>query len=340
MQIKKHFSLAVALCLCSGVSMAQIVKQDSAQSAADSLARAEFVRDSLLKDSLEAAIVYTLSTAEIPAREYYGTDWNTVNSRSTYCFDPTRTYVLPLDSAHFIFPAKGGAVISPYGPRSGRMHTGTDYKQNSGDPIYAAWDGVVRMAKMGYYGYGGLVIIRHPNGLETSYAHLSRIMVKVNQKVKAGDQIGKAGRTGRATTDHLHFETRFLYQSFNSATIVDYAAKKLCTDTLMVVKGKFYTAEAYRQRTAEVLSIPITEDLTADSTLAECDSLQPTEVPVKPKPKVKPNPPKKPAVHVVKSGDTLYAIARRYNTTVAKICKLNGIDENGILSLGQKIKIP
>ena len=336
MQMKKNLSIALALCLSAGASTAQVIRQDSVQRTADSLARAEFVKDSLLKDSLEAAVVYTLSTAEIPARAYYGNDWNTVNTRSTYCFDPTRTYVLPLDSAHFFFPAKGGAVISPYGPRGGRMHTGTDYKQNSGDPIYAVWDGVVRMAKTGYYGYGGIVVIRHANGLETFYAHLSKIMVKVNQPVKAGEQIGKAGRTGRATTDHLHFETRFLYQSFNSATIVDYASKRLCTDTLMVVKGKFYTAEAYRQRTAESLNIPITEDLGADSSLSPTDSLPP----VQPKPKVKPNPPKKPAVHVVKSGDTLYAIARRYHTTVAKICQLNHIDENGILSLGQKIKIP
>ena len=92
MQIKKHFSIALALCLWTGVSTAQIVKNDSLLHASDSLARVEFVRDSLLKDSLEATIVYTLSTAEIPAREYYGNDWNTVNTRSTYCFDPMRIY--------------------------------------------------------------------------------------------------------------------------------------------------------------------------------------------------------------------------------------------------------
>lgn len=280
--------------------------------------------------------MYTISQDEIPAREYYGNDWNTVNTRAAYSFDPNKTYALPLDSARFFFPAKGGAVISPYGPRSGRMHTGTDYKQNSGDPIYAAWDGVVRMAKTGYYGYGGIVVIRHENGLETFYAHLSKIMVKVNQKVKAGEQIGKAGRTGKATTDHLHFETRFLYQSFNPATIIDFSGKRLVTDTMMVVGGKFYTAEAFRQRSAEsALDIPITEAMPSDS-----DGLEPDPVPAKPKPKAKPDAPKTPAVHVVRQGDTLYGIARRYHTTVAKICKLNGIDEDAILSLGQKIKIP
>ena len=104
----------------------------------------------------------------------------------------------------------------------------------------------------------------------------------------------------------------------------------------MVVGGKFYTAEAFRQRATEsALDIPITEALPSDS-----DGLEPDPVPAKPKPKVKPEAPKTPAVHVVRQGDTLYGIARRYHTTVAKICKLNGIDEDAILSLGQKIKIP
>ena len=327
--MRKITSFILTAACCSGSLFAQtpVTEQDS-MSAANSV-----VRDS----STAAPVSYTLSQEEIPARAYYGNDWNTVNTRAAYSFDPNKTYVLPLDSAAFFFPAKGGAVISPYGPRSGRMHTGTDYKQNSGDPIFAAWDGVVRMAKTGYYGYGGIVVIRHDNGVETYYAHLSKILVKVNQKVKAGDVVGKAGRTGKATTDHLHFETRFLYQSFNPATIIDFSGKRLVTDTLMVVGGKFYTAEAWRQRsTGSALDIPITEALETDSTQADSAKV----VPAKPKPKVKPEAPKTPAVHVVRQGDTLYGIARRYHTTVAKICRLNGIDEDAILSLGQKIKIP
>ncbi|MBO4282024.1 MAG: peptidoglycan DD-metalloendopeptidase family protein [Bacteroidales bacterium] len=284
--------------------------------------------------------VFIEKTGEIPAIRHYGTDWNNTNTRAAYSFDQSRTYVLPLDSAHFVFPAQAGAVISPYGPRSGRMHTGTDYKQKLGDPIYAAWDGVVRMAKNGYYGYGNIVVIRHANGLETYYAHLSKVMVRPNQKVKAGDQIGTAGRTGRATTEHLHFETRFLYQSFNSATIIDYASRRLATDTLMVVKGKFYTVEAYRQRSSTAtLNIPITEAVESDSLLSSLqDSLS---VPLaKPLPPVKQITTARPSVHVVRSGDTLYGIARRYHTTVAKLCQINHIKEDGILSLGQKIKLP
>ena len=320
------FILAVACCYGSVFAQTPVTGQDST-------ADKKEVRDC----AVSAPVSFTISPEDIPARSYYGNDWNTTNTRSTYCFDPKATYVLPLDSQNFFFPAKGGAIISPYGPRSGRMHTGTDYKQNAGDSIFAAWDGVVRMAKTGYYGYGGIVVIRHANGVETFYAHLSKILVKVNQKVKAGELIGKAGRTGRATTDHLHFETRFLYQSFNPATIIDFTGHRLKSDTLMVVNGKFHTAEDYRMQSVKTaLDIPITEALESDSATADSTRV----IPEKPKPKVKPEAPKVPAVHVVRQGDTLYGIARRYHTSVSKICKLNGIDEDAILSLGQKIKIP
>lgn len=336
----QRIAVLILLCFLACGVRAQ-VPADSLRQVSDSLQAAACSENSRSEDSL-ASVALPLIKGEIPAIRYYGTDWNTVNTRSTYCFDQTRTYVLPLDSAHFHAPASGGKVISPYGPRSGRMHTGTDYKQNYGDPIYAAWDGVVRMAKMGYYGYGGIVVVRHENGVETFYAHLSKICVRVNQKVKAGDVIGKAGRTGRATTEHLHFETRFLYQSFNPELIVDFAQGRLRTDTLIVRNGKFYNSETIRHHS---LGVPITEDtaqFVPDSALAATlsDTVSvPKSNPVKPKP-VAAAPAKKQVYHTVRQGDTLYAIARKYHTSVAKLCSINHIDENGILSLGQKIKLP
>lgn len=301
--------------------------------------------DSLEKDSTEALLLIA-DKSEIPATIYYGSDWNTVNTRSTYCFDQTRTYILPLDSSNFTFPAKGGKVISPYGYRSGRMHTGTDYKQRLGDSVCSSWDGVVRMAKMGYYGYGGIVVVRHPNGLETFYSHLSKIKVSVNQKVKSGELIGLAGRTGRATTEHLHLETRFLYQSFNPALLIDFENGRMLTDTLVVHKGKFYTIESYRAKKNEpVLSIPITDTEVADDSLPVVDSSL-TKVKIEELPpastraKNQQTASRKASYHIVRSGDTLYAIARRYHTTVAKLCEINHIKETSILSLGQKIKLP
>ena len=105
------------------------------------------------------------------------------------------------------YPLPGAKVISPYGGRGGRQHTGTDLKTKPNDNILAAFDGeVIFSAK--YSGYGNLIRIKHPNGLETYYSHNSKNMVKVGQRVKAGQVIALVGQTGRATTPHLHFETR------------------------------------------------------------------------------------------------------------------------------------
>ncbi len=119
----------------------------------------------------------------------------------------------------FHYPADGH-LTSDYGLRNGRMHTGVDIKANRGDDIYAAFDGVVRFAKY-YGGYGNTVVIRHYNGLETVYSHATKLLVKVNQEVKAGDVIAKAGRTGRATGDHLHFEVRVVGQTIDPKLILD-----------------------------------------------------------------------------------------------------------------------
>lgn len=110
-------------------------------------------------------------------------------------------------SNQWCFPLPGAKVISPYGQRGGRQHTGVDLKTKAKDKIYAAFDGEVVFSGK-FHGYGNLVRIKHANGLETYYAHNSKNMVKVGQHVKAGQEIALVGQTGRATTPHLHFETR------------------------------------------------------------------------------------------------------------------------------------
>ena len=123
-------------------------------------------------------------------------------SRKVYPSD-TETTV----SKQWCFPLPGAKVISPYGQRGGRQHTGVDLKTKAKDKIYAAFDGEVVFSGK-FHGYGNLVRIKHANGLETYYAHNSKNMVKVGQHVKAGQVIALVGQTGRATTPHLHFETR------------------------------------------------------------------------------------------------------------------------------------
>ncbi len=122
-------------------------------------------------------------------------------SHSVYQTDSTAA------SAQWCFPLAGAKVISPYGGRGGKQHTGVDLKTKDKDEIRAAFDGVVVWSKP-YYGYGNLIRIKHDNGLETYYSHNSKNLVKEGDHVKAGQVIGLTGKTGRATTPHLHFEIR------------------------------------------------------------------------------------------------------------------------------------
>ncbi len=137
-------------------------------------------------------------------------------------------------------PVRDGIVISKYGKRGKNMHTGIDLKQGQQDSIFAVFDGMIRMAK-NYSGYGNVIVIRHPNGLETVYAHLSNIVVKPFQMVKAGDWIGLSGRTGRATTEHLHFEIRFLYEPFDPNLLIDFENQCLRHDQIRFINGTLIT---------------------------------------------------------------------------------------------------
>ena len=132
--------------------------------------------------------------------------------------------VYPSESAavskQWCFPLPGAKVISPYGQRGGRQHTGVDLKTKAKDKIYAAFDGEVVFSKK-FSGYGNLVRIKHANGLETYYAHNSKNLVKVGQHVKAGQVVALVGQTGRATTPHLHFETRVNGKPQNPANYFD-----------------------------------------------------------------------------------------------------------------------
>ena len=123
-------------------------------------------------------------------------------------------------SKQWCFPLPGAKVISPYGQRGGRQHTGADLKTKAKDKIFAAFDGGVVFSGK-FSGYGNLIRIKHANGLETYYAHNSKNMVKVGQHVKAGQVIALVGQTGRATTPHLHFEIRVNGKPQNPANYFD-----------------------------------------------------------------------------------------------------------------------
>lgn len=153
-------------------------------------------------------------------------------------FTITNTFRLNLEKIEekaWAYPLPDARVISPYG--GARRHSGVDLKTKPNDKIYAAFDGVV-VASGPYYGYGNCIRIKHAYGLETLYSHQSKNMVKKGDKVKAGQVIGLTGRTGRATTEHLHFEVSFGGKRLDPAIIFDHSNHKLKAATLHLTKGK------------------------------------------------------------------------------------------------------
>jgi len=213
---------------------------------------------------------------------------------------------------HFHMPAPG-IVTSRYGPRNGRNHNGIDIDLETGDTIYATWSGKVRYAKYNDGGYGNLVIIRHPNGLETLYAHLSKFLVYPDQDIVAGEPIGLGGNTGRSYGSHLHFEIRFYDAPINPEEIIDFAAKELKSENLFVHRGLFRPGakptDYYEDHPAEVVQAPV----------------------VVRTPQVR--------YYKVRPGDTLTEIAARNGTTVAKLCQLNGIKPTTVLQLGRSLRV-
>ena len=142
-----------------------------------------------------------------------------------------------IDLTGFCMPTTHTKITSKCGPRWRRMHNGLDIKVYIGDTIRAAFDGRVRMVKYERRGYGKYVVIRHDNGLETIYGHLSKQIVAEDEYVKAGDPIGLGGNTGRSTGSHLHFETRFLGEVINPEFMFDFPNQDIVSDSYLFVRG-------------------------------------------------------------------------------------------------------
>jgi hypothetical protein len=208
----------------------------------------------------------------------------------------------------FVMPVKG-QILSKFGIRHRRMHTGTDIRLNSGDTVRCAFDGRVRLAKK-FNGYGNLVLVRHSNGLETIYAHLKSIKVKVNDTIKAGDLIGLGGRTGRATCNHLHFETRLFGEPFDPNKYIDYNTFTLQADKVYYKNKQFVT------NLADLRDKPAPEN----KLLLASGGINGSK-------------------HVIRKGDNLWTIAKKYNTTVKKLCAANKITAQKTLKVGSVIRI-
>ena len=235
-----------------------------------------------------------------------------------------------------------GYLTSHFGPRHGRPHHGVDISLKTGDMIYAAWSGKIRYAKFNKGGYGNLVVIRHYNGLETFYAHLSKILVLPNQDVIAGEPIGLGGNTGRSFGPHLHFEVRFYDIPINPEHIIDFANKDVKDPNVLVHRDLFKVHLPGEQPKIE---FPEEEDEhnNHDHSIEAGDVLAGVALPVVEKlnnSETKSSTPKEfRKYHKVKSGDNLTKIANLYSTSLEKICDLNGIKANRSIDVGQMIRV-
>lgn len=155
-----------------------------------------------------------------------------------------------IDVTEFVAPLKNCRISSAYGwrPRFGRMHRGVDLTLNVGDSVMSAFDGVVRLVKYEARGYGHYVVVRHNNGMETVYGHLSRTLVKPNQRVKAGQLLALGGNTGRSTGPHLHFETRYMGLAINPEAIIDFEHKVPHKDIFTFSKTSYEKSQKYGPR--------------------------------------------------------------------------------------------
>jgi murein DD-endopeptidase MepM/ murein hydrolase activator NlpD len=181
-----------------------------------------------------------VKSGSIPATNFYGDFDETSVFQITPELEFPEKQIIKIESdslGHYHHP-KNGNINSKFGWRDGRMHKGIDINLNKGDAISAAFDGMVRIAKL-QGAYGNVVIIRHYNGLETVYAHLSKIKVKPGQIVTAGQLIGLGGSTGRSSGPHLHFEVRFKGHAINPASIISLNEQKLHNDCIVVKKSKY-----------------------------------------------------------------------------------------------------
>lgn len=225
---------------------------------------------------------------------------------------------------HFCMPTPSRVITSNFGARWGRQHKGLDIKVYIGDTIRAAWSGKVRIVRYESGGYGNYVVIRHPNGLETIYGHLSKQLVSENEEVRAGEPIGLGGNTGRSTGSHLHFETRLCGVALNPALFFDFRAQDVTADYY------YFRRRTYERESAEATNLRgkignggySPDEVRGD--LADNDNSIPASG--------------EKLYHKVASGETLTSIAEKRGVTVDQLCKLNHLTRNSKVRPGRILR--
>ena len=256
--------------------------------------------------------------AETPAADLYE-DWNNHYAHRATALPDT----FKINLRGFCMPTDNRVVTSNFGARWGRQHKGIDVKVYIGDTIRAAFSGKVRMVKYEAGGYGKYVVIRHGNGLETIYGHMSKHLVAEDEIVEAGQPIGLGGNTGRSTGSHLHFETRLCGVALNPALMFDFKNQDVVGDYYMFYRDTYQKESIVANRLRGVGGKgKIEADEDTELAIAAPAASYAKDV----------------KFHKVKRGETLASIARKRGTTIDEICRLNRIGRNIRLMPGQILK--
>ncbi|MEZ4887148.1 MAG: M23 family metallopeptidase [Chitinophagales bacterium] len=250
---------------------------------------------------------------DIPAFNHYHGAWDTQKIHN-YKYDLSQMKdTVEFFLSHglgddFIMPTMG-YVTSNFGPRRRRYHNGIDLKLENGDPVQSMFEGKVRIAQYSR-SYGYVVVVRHFNGLETLYAHLSKLKVKSGDNVAAGGIVGLGGSTGRSTGNHLHFEVRYKGHPIDPNELIDFNAKTLKHHTFTVDRSYFTSTDPYESAHAD-------KDVDDDGVVSASSA----------------------KYYKIRKGDTLGKIAQRYGTSISRICKLNGISTRTTLNVGRSLRL-
>ncbi len=309
-KIVKTFAISVLLAVTSTTANAQdlLARQapvDRKMAAVDTI----MLRNITLREELES-----------PSADLYANWDNKYAHRAT---ELPETF--NIDLRHFTMPTTSRVITSNFGSRWGRQHKGLDIKVYIGDTIRAAFSGKVRIVRYERGGYGKYIVIRHNNGLETIYGHLSQQLVEENQEVRSGEVIGLGGNTGRSTGSHLHFETRLCGVALNPALMFDFRAQDVTGDYYAFNKQTYdsESTNATRLRGKQDSSTFASSDSSEDfATNKRTTSGLSDQI----------------SYHKVKKGETLSSIARKRGVTVDKICKLNHISKTMRLRPGQILR--
>jgi len=310
--------------------------------------------------------VYSTNFRRNNSASSLSTDWMNVNW-DTKVFNPykdtepaTWPLTLSFQGEQFTMPIEG-PVTSRFGWRRGSPHRGIDIDLQTGDNVLAAMNGKVRFARY-YSGFGNCVVIRHNNGLETIYAHLSKILVTPGDYIYSGQVLGKGGNTGRSRGSHLHFEVRWFNKAINPEYLFDFEGTKFFTATDIVVDEFWADPRKHRSYKKSKIIIKRPTNQFSSPTPAILDNS--TDSPPPPEiTKSKETPAttdqfrnevdndfqkgntgsvsdfNKSQYHTIATGDTIAKIAAKYNTTIEKILVLNNLKRTSVISIGQQLRV-